>query len=248
MMQGLQGGAAMTAIRGLLFDKDGTLFDFHATWSAWARTFLTELACGDLARAAELGRTIGFDTAQVLFDPESPVIAGTPGDIAEALLPHLPGASAPALIARMNAAAAAAPMIEAVPLKPLLGALRRLGLRLGVVTNDAELPARAHLGASGTEELFDFIAGFDSGFGAKPGPGALLAFADRFGLAPSQVAMVGDSRHDLAAARAAGMHSVAVLTGLAGEEDLAPYADAILPDIGHLPHWLVSAVPAESAA
>ncbi|MDH3262381.1 MAG: HAD-IA family hydrolase [Paracoccaceae bacterium] len=238
----------MTAIRGVLFDKDGTLFDFHATWSSWARTFLTELASGDAARAAALGRAIGFDTGKALFEPESPIIAGTPGEIAAALLPHLPGTSAPVLIARMNAAAATAPMVEAVPLGPLLGLLSRLGLRLGVVTNDAEVPARAHLGRVGAERFFDFIAGFDSGFGAKPGPGALLAFADRFGLAPAEVAMVGDSRHDLAAARAAGMRPVAVLTGLAGEEDLAPFADAVLPDIGHLPRWLATLVPQESPA
>lgn len=238
----------MTAIRGLLFDKDGTLFDFHATWSAWARTFLTELAGGDAARAAVLGRAVGFDTAKALFDPDSPIIAGTPGEIAEALLPHLPGTSAPVLVARMNAAAATAPMVEAVPLAPLLEGLRRLGLRLGVVTNDSEVPARSHLVRVGVEQHFDFVAGFDSGFGVKPGPGALLTFADRFGLAPAEVAMVGDSRHDLAAARAAGMRPVAVLTGLAGEEDLAPYAEAVLPDIGHLPGWLAGVVRQESPA
>jgi phosphoglycolate phosphatase len=52
--------------------------------------------------------------------------------------------------------------------------------------------------------------------------------------------MVGDSRHDLAAGRAAGMHTVAVLTGPARDEDLRPFADVVLPDIGHLPEWLAS--------
>ncbi|MFM2354690.1 MAG: hypothetical protein RLZZ528_426, partial [Pseudomonadota bacterium] len=28
----------MTEIRGLLFDKDGTLFDFMATWGQWTRS------------------------------------------------------------------------------------------------------------------------------------------------------------------------------------------------------------------
>jgi phosphoglycolate phosphatase len=50
--------------------------------------------------------------------------------------------------------------------------------------------------------------------------------------------MVGDSTHDLDAGRAAGMATVGVLTGLAGAADLAPHADAILPDIGALPGWL----------
>ena len=52
--------------------------------------------------------------------------------------------------------------------------------------------------------------------------------------------MVGDSRHDLIAGRAAGMQTVGVLTGMAELADLAPFADVVLPDIGHLPLWLTS--------
>ena len=41
-------------IRGVLFDKDGTLFDFHETWSAWARGFIADVTGGDPARGAAL--------------------------------------------------------------------------------------------------------------------------------------------------------------------------------------------------
>ena len=121
---------------------------------------------------------------------------------------------------------------------PLLSRLRAAGLALGVATNDAEHSARSHLAAVGVEPLFDFVAGSDSGHGAKPAPGPLLAFARAARLDPRQVVMVGDSAHDLHAGRAAGMACVAVLTGLATHDDLAPLADAVLPDIGHLPAWL----------
>jgi phosphoglycolate phosphatase len=50
--------------------------------------------------------------------------------------------------------------------------------------------------------------------------------------------MVGDSRHDLEAGHAAGMHRIAVLTGIATARDLAPHADAVLPDIGGLAPWI----------
>jgi hypothetical protein len=50
--------------------------------------------------------------------------------------------------------------------------------------------------------------------------------------------MIGDSTHDLDCGRAAGMTTVAVLTGLADRDDLAPHADVVLPDIGSLPGWL----------
>ncbi|MEC9104658.1 MAG: HAD hydrolase-like protein, partial [Pseudomonadota bacterium] len=55
---------------------------------------------------------------------------------------------------------------------------------------------------------------------------------------PAHVAMVGDSTHDLIAGRAAGMVTVAVLTGLADAETLGPHADVVLPHIGHIPGWL----------
>jgi phosphoglycolate phosphatase len=168
------------------------------------------------------------------------VIAGTPGDIAAFLLPHLPGTSPDVLMAQMNRAAAAAPMKEAVPLAPMLDGLRGMGLALGVATNDAEAPARAHLAAAGVAGRFDFIAGSDSGHGAKPAPGQLLAFADAAGLAPASVLMIGDSRHDLTAGRAAGMGTVGVLTGPATARDLADLADAVLPDIGHLGAYLTA--------
>ena len=63
----------------------------------------------------------------------------------------------------------------------------------------------------------------------------LEAFADACGLPVGQVLMVGDSRHDLIAGRAAGMRTLAVLTGVATAEDLQDLADAVRPDIGHLP-------------
>ena len=61
------------------------------------------------------------------------------------------------------------------------------------------------------------------------------------GLAPARIVMVGDSPHDLSAGRAAGMQTVGVTTGPIPAEALAPLADAVLPDIGHLPGWLGAA-------
>lgn len=224
-------------ILGLLFDKDGTLFDFRVSWGEWAKGFLASVA-RDAAHARQLGQAIGFDPVRLGFAPHSPVIAGTAAEIAAALLPHMPGHSVASLTDLIDATAASAPMSQAVPLRPLLGALRARGLRLGVATNDSEAPARQHLAAHAITDCFDFIAGYDSGHGAKPGPGMCLAFARQLGLDPASVVMVGDSRHDLAAGRAAGMRTLAVLTGVARREDLAPHADMVLPDIGDIPAWL----------
>ena len=226
-------------IRAVIFDKDGTLFDFRRSWGDWAARLLAELTA-DEAERARLGAAVGFDTAARDFHPDSPVIAGTAAEVAEALQAALPDRSAEDLLVQIIAAAAAAQMVPAVPLRPLLEDLRAQGLAIGLATNDAEAPAEAHLAAHGLRDLFDFVAGYDSGHGGKPAPGQLLAFAQAVGVEPRDCAMVGDSLHDLEAAQAAGMARVAVLTGIAKREVLAPHADVVLADIGGLPGWLAA--------
>jgi phosphoglycolate phosphatase len=226
------------AIAGIIFDKDGTLFDFEATWSVWAFDLLTDLAAGDAALLLSLAEVFRFDPEARKFAPDSPAISETTQILAERLLPLLPDWRRDGLVAHMKQMAAGAAVVEPIPLAPLIAELKGRGLRLGVATNDNEAPARQHLSGAGVEHQFDFIAGYDSGHGGKPAPGQMLAFLSATGLAPHEVVMVGDSLHDLHAGRAAGLHTVGVLTGPARAEDLAPHADAVLPDIGHLPLWL----------
>ncbi len=174
------------------------------------------------------------------FIPQVPIIAGTNREAAECLGRALPGRAIEEIEEHLMMSSGSAPLAPAVPLAPYLEGLVARGLRLGVMTNDTEYGARAHLGAAGVLGHFDFIAGFDSGYGAKPAPGPLLAFARAMALEPARVVMVGDSTHDLVAGRAAGMQCVGVLTGTATCSDLEPLADIVLPDIGHIPAWLTA--------
>ncbi|WP_380057693.1 HAD family hydrolase [Falsihalocynthiibacter sp. SS001] len=235
----------MTSIRAVLFDKDGTLFDFKASWGQWTQRYLAQLAGGDDMKRRELANAVGFDIDRRRFESDSPIIAGTPDEIAEVLLPHLPSEGREGLLLSMNRATMQAEMVEAAPLRPLLRGLRARGLTLGVATNDAEEPARAHLKAADVEEYFDYLVGFDSGYGAKPAAGMCTGFSEQIGVPADEIVMVGDSRHDLLAGRAAGMRTVAVLTGIAQEDSLAPLAEVVLPHIGHLPAWLEGVSPAE---
>lgn len=224
-------------IDAVIFDKDGTLFDFRSSWGVWAQNLIAELAT-DADHAVRLGRVLGYDVGTATFAPDSPVIAMTTPEIAEIVLPHTPQLSLQALNARMNYLAQKAPMMPAVDLHSVLSELKTRGLVLGVATNDTEGPARAHLSGAGVLALFDFVAGCDSGWGGKPAPGQLKAFAAQTGFDPQRCAMVGDSLHDLHAARSAGMYAVAVLTGVADAASLAPHADVVLADIGGLAAWI----------
>jgi phosphoglycolate phosphatase len=222
----------------VLFDKDGTLFDFGATWNVWTAKVIEDLSEGDVFKAQAMADAARYDLAEKAYLPDSPIIAGTNREAAECLSVALPDWSVDDLEVYLMKSSAEAPLAEAAPLVPLLSLLSAMDLSLGVMTNDTEFGARSHLREAGVEGMFDFIAGFDSGYGSKPSPDPLLAFAQGMGHAPERVVMVGDSLHDLIAGRAAGMRTVGVLTGPATEADLAPLADAVLPDIGYLPSWL----------
>ncbi len=72
----------------------------------------------------------------------------------------------------------------------------------------------------------------------KPDPGILLDLAGRLGLAPAELAMVGDRLYtDVAMAHAAGVPAVLVLTGEATAADVAAAPappDLVLADVGEL--------------
>ena len=226
----------MGQIEAIIFDKDGTLFSFQDTWTVWAQAVLKELTETD-AEMRAAATAIGFDLNDGIFLADSVVIAGTAADITQALAPVLPQRSN--ILEVLDEVAATTPQAPVPELHATLDALSRDHV-LGLMTNDSEVPARAHLAQVGIADRFSFVAGYDSGFGAKPDPGPLLAFADAVAVAPHKTLMVGDSRHDLIAGRAAGMGTVGVLTGVASAQDLGDLADVVLPDIGGISSWLGS--------
>ena len=79
------------AVDGVLFDKDGTLFDFSATWDVWADGLLRDLSQGDAARLYALAAAAGYDLENRRFHRHSRVIAGTNREAAECLAPVLEG-------------------------------------------------------------------------------------------------------------------------------------------------------------
>lgn len=224
--------------KGILFDKDGTLFDFEASWASWMANLLLRFSEGDRTHAGRAGRNLGFDLDSLSYSSNSPVIAGSPASIVTCLIEQFPRIDPQRIIDTAFESSATAPQVEAVPLPPLLSELRGASMRLGIATNDSEEIARLHIEAAGILDFFDFIAGYDSGFGEKPEPGMMIEFCRATGIQAAEAVMVGDSPHDMMAGRIAGMATVGVLTGIADYHDLAPMADAVLESIADLPAWI----------
>lgn len=96
--------------------------------------------------------------------------------------------------------------------------LARRGVALGVVTSKRHDAARRGLRLIGLEAHFEVLVGADDVARHKPEPEPVLRGVELLGRAPGECAYVGDTVHDLRAARAAGCRTVACTWG-AGARD-----------------------------
>jgi phosphoglycolate phosphatase len=226
------------AIKGILFDKDGTLIDYLRTWVPMNREAARYAAGGDAALAADLLRLNGQDPDTDAVAANTVLAAGSIFDIADAFARHLGARTPPDLAAAIDRIYSEGGAGHAVPVngaEHTLYELKRRGFKLGVATNDSEGGLAASLGRTGLLRLLDFTAGCDSGFGSKPDPRMVFAFCAAVALEPAEIAVVGDAMADLAMGRAARVGlTVGVLGGTSAREDLAGTADLILADIGDL--------------
>jgi phosphoglycolate phosphatase len=229
---------AKSPIRGVLFDKDGTLIDFFATWSPAYEQAAAELAQGDPALAERLLTIGGWDPATRRFKPDSALAAGTNAEIGRLWGQAIGHGDHKALTQKLDlffrehAVANARPVTDLVN---LFGRLRSHGFKIGLATMDSSAAAEAQLAAFGVRRLMDFVCGYDSGFGHKPGPGMVEGFCRTVNLPAKAVAVIGDSPHDLDMARSAGAGmAIGVLTGVSPREVLAQHADLVLGSIAEL--------------
>jgi phosphoglycolate phosphatase len=232
-------------LRGILFDKDGTLLDFEATWAPLFHSLALELTEGDLRLARDLLIAGGLDPRSGRMRAGSVLGAGNTHDIVRLWFPSLTGASFQSMVDRVDTRfhAHGAGWSVAVPgLLSTLEALELAGYALGVATNDGTEAASAALRGVGADRYLARVFGYDSVAHPKPAPDIVEAFAAAIDAAPAEIAVIGDNLHDIAMARAAGAGAaVGVLTGNSNRADLAPHADAVLDSIRDLPEWLAAA-------
>jgi phosphoglycolate phosphatase len=229
-------------IRGILFDKDGTLVDFQATWFAIGDLLALQAAGGDRRKANALLEVAGYDFANHCFKADSVFAAGTNADIVALWYPDVAAVERIKMTIGFDRFTAEQGAAQSVPLpgsRDAIAALHAAGFRLGVATNDSTGGAEKTLLALGVAQMFDAAYGYDGVANPKPAPDAVYAFCDLTGLKPSQIAMVGDNRHDLQMARAGGVGlAVGVLSGTGTRESLAQLADVVLDSVADLPAFL----------
>ncbi|PID50379.1 MAG: phosphoglycolate phosphatase [Proteobacteria bacterium] len=108
-------------------------------------------------------------------------------------------------------------------------------IQLGCVTNKAEQFTLPLLRDQGIAERFEIIISGDSLPEKKPHPLPLLHAAKRLGVTPTESLMVGDSKSDVKAARAAGFQVICTTYGYNHGEDIRHYKpDAVVDSLAEL--------------
>jgi len=116
-----------------------------------------------------------------------------------------------------------------------LKTLNASGYRLVIVTNKPFDFVAPILKGLEIDSLFEFWLGGDSLDKKKPDPLPLLHACEKLNLNVEQCVMVGDSRNDLLAAKAAGMQSIGVTYGYNYGEDIHIYEpDLIVDDFANI--------------
>ena len=226
------------AIKGILFDKDGTLIAFNNVWGPLYKNMLTTHFGYDEPGALALLQTTGYEPETGTCRGGSPMAAGTLEQIMEVWWPELTPAQRDERRvfvnenADKNAKNYVQPLLE---LAPVFDAFHAAGYVLGVGTNDSEGSAKRHMEVLDVHHYFDVVLGADSVDVPKPSGQMIRRFAELTGMAPAEVAMVGDNTHDIDEARAGGAGlAIGVLTGNSTAEELSPHADHVVHSVAEL--------------
>jgi phosphoglycolate phosphatase len=220
--------------KGILFDKDGTLFDYAKSWSAINLDAARLAASGDEALRVRLLERGGADPETGLATADTLLAAGNAAEIAAAWVAH----GSPLETVELTHALddlfreAVSRMAPVTDQPGLFAGLKAHGARIGIASSDGAAAVADTVRHFGLTGLVDFIAGYDSGHGYKPEAGMFTAFCAACRLEPHEVAMVGDNLHDMEMGRRGGAGwRIGVLTGTGTRQTLTPASDMVLDSI-----------------
>ncbi len=101
-----------------------------------------------------------------------------------------------------------------------LNALKQAGYRLACITNKAEKFTLPLLKDTGLRDYFELVLAGDTLPKKKPDPMPLIYACEKFGVAPDEMLLIGDSLNDTQAARAAGCYVFCVPYGYNRGQDV----------------------------
>ncbi len=228
--------------QAVIFDKDGTLIDFHAMWGGWVVYLADQLenTSGIKLRHA-LYDMMGYDEAQGKVRANGKVAAMPMAFLREStveLIQSLGQTRRQAEILVEECWFIPDPILLAHPftdMRALFQHLHHQNIKIAIATADDRAPTQAMIEAFDIEEYISTFICADDGIPSKPAPDMVLTLCERMGIDPTHVMVVGDTTSDLKMARASGAGlAVGVLSGVSHALDLIPFADVLIESVEEL--------------
>jgi HAD superfamily hydrolase (TIGR01549 family) len=238
----LKGGEKM--IKGILFDKDGTLIDFSLWRDAGINTIqniLDEYNLNNDMLIRELQRAIGIKENGV--EPFGALAYRSHEDLAcelhfilnkhvdidlDKFKIHVTE------LLRKEVLKDNVEFKEIVDIKKLYEYLNSNNIKMGMATADSKQSAMHMINKLNLNDCFDFIGSYDGIMKQKPHNDMCMRFCSMYNLEPNEVAIVGDSYSDMLFAINSGAIGVGVLSGVSSKINLKDVANVIVPSVESL--------------
>ncbi|WP_026883683.1 HAD family hydrolase [Clostridium akagii] len=235
----------MTEIKGILFDKDGTLLDFNSIWIPAAEYLVDNIIsryftqCGNIIRK-KLLYSIGVEDGEA--KGTGILASGTAFDISEAFINILELNNTTFFRKEILELVSGSlnefvennkyDIIPTANLSNLFIKLKKMNISIGLATSDGIISTEYCLKELNIFQYFDFIGTSDGKYPSKPSPVLLQKFCEVTGLKEKEVAIVGDTVIDMEFARNAqvGM-AIGVLSGTSSIEELSELADLVYTSV-----------------
>ena len=233
----------------VVFDKDGTLIDFHTLWGPRVERAIDAI-CASLGWDQSLTNML---TTALGYDPQTAQVVSQ-GPLATAPISELEIVVATILFqhqmswehAKYLASEHFGPVMSDLPqpaeIKPLgdvhtaITRLKSCGVQVAIATSDDRAPTEAALRELNLTQTVDLIlCADDPGTPSTPNPQVLHHISQQLVVGIDRTVMVGDTVSDLAMARQAGAALTVGITGGADKTaELESYADVLLSSVDGL--------------
>lgn len=234
-------------IKGIIFDKDGTLIEFEKTWHKVFRNIFQELedAYGlskeEIQRIKELSgfRELGFEKESLIqYAPVEEIILQWMDVIGQPKekTPRKKAITKDALSMLLERHSKG-PDAKVTPLANTVEMIQKLykkGYILGIATADSKESTLHNLKLLGIESCFKFLGSDDGFFKGKPDPHMGEEFCRKFQLKPKEVLYVGDSITDMLFAENNGFYFVGIKSSHNEYERFTENNYPVIENIGEL--------------
>lgn len=234
-------------IKGILFDKDGTLIDFYEVWGTAVFPVMEKLLhkyglSGVPGVREKMLKKLGIVDGKI--DPEGALAWKPYNMIAEDLLNAMGNFDKKPDVKELTEELINGFYAEVcekrqnyptfTDLQILMKALSDMGIKVGLATTDELNSTKICMEKIGIAEKISFYGTAGGFLPVKPSGELIKEAAKLWNIEPSEIAVVGDTPNDMRFAHNGNALGIAVLSGVGKKEDLQPVADEIIASVDHL--------------